>query len=80
MMNKLDQEMPNTFQYQLHRDAGTTGNFECTMYKKADLSDEGSLIYSKKKEGKFPHKTDDQWKVFKDSLDKTINAEGNKVE
>ena len=32
-----------------------TNKFECTLFKEKDMSDEGTLIYSKEKTGKFPH-------------------------
>ena len=63
LIEKLDGAMPNTFQYQLSRDAGRTGNFEIWVHKTEDLSDEGKFVYSKQKSGKFP--TDDaEWENF----------------
>ena len=45
----------NHFQFQLFMDPGRTGNFEITVFTKADLSDEGKPVYSKQASGKFPH-------------------------
>ena len=45
----------NHFQFQLFMDEGKTGNFEITVFTKADLSDEGKSVYSKQGTGKFPH-------------------------
>ena len=56
--------MPNTFQYQVSKDAGQTGNFEIWIHKTEDLSDEGKFVYSKKKSGMFPMNEDAEWEKF----------------
>jgi hypothetical protein len=42
----------------MFKDKGRTRRFELTLHREADLSDEGLLIYSKDKEGKFPFNKD----------------------
>ena len=65
---KLNIEMPQVFQYHTLKDSmgpekglmnKAATNFECTVFKKEDLSDKGSLIYSKMKTGKFPHESEE---------------------
>ena len=59
---KMIEMMANdTIQYQLLRDPGTTGNFEVTVFKTEDHSDEGKVVYQKSKTKKFP--MDDDWET-----------------
>ena len=46
------------FTWHLLKDQGATGNFEVTEYENADLSGEGTLVYSKQATKKFPHADD----------------------
>ena len=55
-------------QYKLLRDPGTTGNFEVTVYKTEDHSDEGTVIYQKSKTSKFP--MDDGMDTVKEAINK----------
>ena len=57
--------MNNHFQYKLDKDAGVTGRFEVVMHKKADFSDEGTVIHSKKNTGRFPS---ENWQAFDEAI------------
>ena len=64
---KFIEEMGNdALQYKLLRDPGRTGNFEVTVYKTEDLSDEGVVIYQKSKTSKFP--MDDGMDAVKEAI------------
>ena len=62
---EVDTKYPNKFQTIYAKDAGTTGNFEVYFKKRDDPNDRGTLIFSKRKSGKFPR---DDWASFRANL------------
>ena len=56
------------FTWHLLKDQGTTGNFEVLEFDNAECNGDGTVIYSKKASGKFPHANDAEWETFTASL------------
>ncbi len=56
-VNKLH---PGQFSYILNKDAGTTGNLECTIYRKTDAGNR-QLIHSKRGGQGYPYQG---WEAF----------------
>ena len=68
----IEADVPNKFQYHLLRDPGATGNFECLVYKTADLTDEPTQVFSKKAAGKFPHADEETFAAFLETAKKCL--------
>ncbi len=61
LIQEVEKNVANKYQYFLEKDAGQTGNFEITIYKSADNMKnnvDGQLIHSKKTTRKFPKDVD----------------------
>ena len=54
MFAEKNKDLHGKIHFELLKDPGLTGNFECNLYKKADKSDDPELVYSKQASGKFP--------------------------
>ena len=72
VIDMIENEVPNKFQYHLQKDTTITGNFEVSIYKAADLSDQPTEVFSKKKEGKFPHVDEDTFTAFFEQAQKCL--------
>ena len=68
VIEALDAQKPNTYTYHLVRDAGRTGNFECSVYDNAELSGDAKDVYSKQKTGQFPFASEEEWDLFMGAL------------
>ena len=55
MIQEIEKNLPNYFQYQLLMDEDVSGRFEVTIHQKSDCSDEGELVHSKIAGGEFPN-------------------------
>ena len=63
-IERVDKDFGNRFTYHLFGDKETTGNFEVTIFHKADLFGEGHVAWSKKTCGAFPYADGDNWCNF----------------
>ena len=70
VIEMIEADTPNKFQYHLMKDEGRTGNFECLVSKTADFSGETTDIFSKQKAGKFPHADEDSFAAFLEAAKK----------
>ena len=55
-------------------DNATSGNFEVVIFTSAELSGEGSAVYSKQKTGKFPHEDQATLNTFFEEVKKHVPA------
>ena len=59
------------FQYQFFGDKGKTGNFEISVFKKQDLTDDGWLVFSRKATKQFPFDTEELWECFLEDVEES---------
>ena len=68
----LEVAFKNVLQYHIMVDNRTSGNFEVVMFPTAELSGEGTAVYSKQKTGKFPHEDEATLNTFFEEVKKQV--------